>query len=49
MALGQVIPISGQDDNGPVRAHVNLSTPAGWALLYWLIAVGIITFMLLTV
>lgn len=49
MTLGQVIPISGQDDAGPVRNHVNLSTPAGWAFLYWLITVGIIAFMLFTV
>lgn len=49
MALGQVIPISSQDDGSPVRSHVNLSTPAGWALLYWLVAVGILAFMFLTV
>lgn len=49
MALGQVIPFNANDDASPVRSHVNLSTPAGWAFLYWIVTVGILAFMFLTV
>jgi hypothetical protein len=49
MALGAVIPFQANDDASPVRSHVNLSTPAGWAFIYWMLAVGILAFMFLTV
>lgn len=49
MALGKVIPFNANGDSAPVRSHVNLSTPAGWAFLYWLVAVGFLAFMFLTV
>ena len=48
MAMGAV-PITSAPSKQGVRNHVNLSTPAGWAFLYWILAVGIIGFMFFTV
>ena len=42
-------PISSAPSAGKASSHINLSTPAGWALLYWIIAVGIIAFLFFTV
>ena len=48
MALGAV-PINSAAGKDSARNHINFSTPAGWALLYWFAAVAIIGFMFLTV
>lgn len=50
MNLGSVSPISdaasAKDNAG---SHINLSTPAGWAMLYWVAAVVILSLLFLNV
>lgn len=51
MELGNTQPTStaANSGNGGATSHINLSTPAGWALLYFFASVAIIGLLFLTV